>query len=221
MVTGEIVQVDVERQRTILAEVDRLLDSAREGRESLNRTYVEIGAALCQVETHKAWLLTDHSFEAYIKRCESRFGKSRTQLFAYKSCAQNLLQYLPAEKLVEIGISKAQPLATFVKNSGKKPPAKLLAAAENPKVGVEEFRASIAETLHEKPESGKWFQPGGFFCTTEERKELERAYDLAARTDPPIGDVSEWMRSKEVQQRLAMEYLATYEKELNGENVQA
>jgi hypothetical protein len=211
MVTGEVVQVDVERQKEILAEVDKLLDSAREGRESLNRTYVEIGAALCQVEKYKAWLLTDHSFEAYIKRCEERFGKSRTQLFAYKSCAQNLLPYLSSEKLVEIGISKAQPLATFVKNSGKKPPAKLLAAAENPKVGVEEFRASIAETLHEKPESGKWYEfLSGFYVTPEEKAEFERAIQAAKAQIELPENCSEWLERKLVAQAMTAECLSSW-----------
>ena len=210
-----------EKQEQLLDRVDALLDDSRAMQESLHRNYVDIGITLIAVDDTKAWMLRAKSSDQFIKDCEDKFGKGRTVLYQCKSVARHLLPHIPADKLIEIGISKAQPLATFVKNSGKKPPAKLLAAAEDAGVGVEQFRAQIAETLHEKPESGKWFQPGGFFCTTEERKELERAYDLAARTDPPIGDVSEWMWSKEVQQRLAMEYLTTYEKELNGENVQA
>ena len=109
--------------------------------ESLHRNYVDIGITLIAVDDTKAWMLRAKSSDQFIKDCEDKFGKGRTVLYQCKSVARHLLPHIPADKLIEIGISKAQPLATFVKNSGKKPPAKLLAAAEDAGVGVEQFRA--------------------------------------------------------------------------------
>ena len=118
---------------------------------------------------------------------------------------------MPEEKLVEIGISKAQPLATFVKNTGKKPSAKLLSAAENPEVGIEQFRAEIAETLHEKPESGKWYEfLAGFYVTPEEKAEFERAIVAAKAQIELPENCSEWLERKLVAQAMAAECLSSW-----------
>jgi hypothetical protein len=200
-----------ERQESLLARVDLLLDDSRATQEHLARNFIQIGIALLEVDKSRAWTLRAKSSDQYIKDCEGRFGRGRTALYAYKSVAENLLPHMPEQKLVEIGISKAQPLATFVKNSGKKPPAKLLAAAENPKVGVEEFRASIAETLHEKPESGKWYEfLSGFYVSAEEKAEFERAIQAAKAQIELPENCSEWLERKLVAQCFVAECLSSW-----------
>ncbi len=196
--------------RRLLARVDGLLDTARDGRESLQKTYVEIGLALSDVEKSRAWIAGNfHSFEAYIKQCEGRFGRARTQLFGYKSVAERLLPEVSKEKLIEIGISRAMPLAQYVKRTGK-PVGDLLNKALDPSVGVDEFRAAVAESEHSKPEKGKWFDLGGFFCTKEEREEIERGLRAAERNEPLPENTSEWMTRKIVVQRLVQEFLSSY-----------
>lgn len=199
------------KQELLLDKVDALLDETRLGQEKLHRNYVEIGIALTAIDDTRAWTLRAKSSDQYIKDCEAKFGKGRTVLYSCKSVARYLLPHMPAEKLVEIGISKAQPLATLVKNTGKKPPVKLLAAAENAEVGVEEFRASIAETLHEKPESGKWYEfLAGFYVTPEEKAEFERAIQAAKAQIELPENCSEWLERKLVAQAMVAECLSSW-----------
>lgn len=202
---------DRQKQEQLLDRVDALLDETRLGQEKLHRNFIEIGLALDAVENSKAWMLRAKSYDSYIReRCEPRFGKSRTQLYGYRSVAKNLLPYLSAEKLMEIGISKAQPLATFVKNSGKKPPDTLLEAAKNTRVGVEEFRATIAEITHDGAEKGKWLDMGGFYCTADEKIEIEMGLERAETIEPLPADAPVWLARKVAIQRLVAEFLATY-----------
>src|ERR1700689_1892163 len=156
------------KQELLLEKVDALLDETRPGQERLHRNFIQIGIALLEVDRSKAWTIRRHSSAGYIKSCEARFGKGRTALYGFKSVAENLLPHLPEQKLLEIGISKAQPLAQYVKRTGKTPPENLLSDAGNPEVGVDEFKSSIAEAQNEKPEKGKWYDFGGAFLTADE-----------------------------------------------------
>ena len=213
MASGEVLKVDVAQQKALLSKVDRLLESARSGMDNLSRTYVEIGVALDAVENAKAWLLVARSYDSYIKdHCEPKFGKSRTQLYNYRSVAKNLLPHMPAEKLLEIGISKAQPLAQYVRRSGGKLPENLVESAIDPQVGVEEFKAAVAESQHEKPEKGKWYEIPGFYVTADEKIELDYGLELAETIEPLPADAPVWLARKVAVQRLVMEFISTYGK---------
>jgi hypothetical protein len=110
-----------------------------------------------------------------------------------------------------MGVSKTQPLAQYVKLSGKKPSAKILEAALDPKVGVEEFRAALAEAQHAKPEgASKWFDLGGFFCLPEERKEIERAFEYAKQMDEIPADLPDVFVRKRIIQALAREAISSW-----------
>jgi hypothetical protein len=209
-----------ERQaRELLARVDLLLDEARNGRDSLHRTYVEIGLALDEVEKTKAWLTGFRSYDSYIKdHCEPKFGKSRTQLYGYRAVAKNLLPTIPKEQLVEMGISKAMTLSSFVK-SGKKLSERVLAAANSPDVGVEEFRATVAAEQGVPDDKGKWFDLGGFFCSAEDRKEIEEIFELGKQVaDIPV-DCPEWFERKLIIQAMVRECRSTWEPLTNTESV--
>lgn len=217
MGSGEIIKVDIEQQKALLSKVDRLLDSARTGHENLSRTYVEIGLALEEVDESKAWMVVARSYDSYIKdHCEPKFGKSRTQLYGYRSIAKNLLPSASESELIEMGVTKAQALAGFVKRQKKPPTDKLLADAKNPKIGIEEFRASVAESQHEKPEKGSWYDLGGFFVTPDEKEEIERGFQRATEIEPLPEDCPEWLRKKIIVQRLVAEFLSTYGCTENG-----
>ena len=212
--TQEILpKTDEKVARRLLDEVDGLLDQARNGRESLQRTYVEIGAALLKVEQTKAWMSGGfHSFEAYIKSCEVRFGRARTQLFGYKAVAERLLPEVSKEQLIEMGISRAMPLAMYVKKTGK-PAANLLRDALNPKVGAEQFEALVAEATHQTPEKGKWHQLS-LKAEDSEWGEIKRAMSVALSraTDgvPLPPETSEPLKNKISLLALAAEFLSTY-----------
>ena len=217
---AEIVKVDISEQTLLLTRVDDLLDTAREGRSALHQTYVEIGLGLSAVKKSGAWVLRTHSWDSYVKSCEDRFGKARTALYGYVACAERLLPEITKEQLIEIGISKAMPLAMYVKRTGKSP-AELLNKALDTKVDIAEFRAAISEAQHEKPEKGKWYDFGGAFLTADEKIEMDAALELAETIEPLPEDVSDCMVRKIVMQRLVAEFMSTYghlsnPKEVNG-----
>lgn len=197
----------------LLRRVDELLDVSRGMYENLHRNYVEVGTALLAVRNEKAWLHRDfHSYDSYVRNAEARFGRSRSALYGYVSVAERLLPSVKESDLIGMGITRAQSLAKYVKASNKKPSQDLIEAASDPTIGVDQFKATIAEKLHEKPEApGKWFDVGGFYVSPEEQEEIERGFKVASETDPAIpNDIPEWLHRKAVIQRLVMEFLASY-----------
>ena len=121
------------------------------------------------------------------------------------------------EQLIEIGISKAMPLAQYTKRHAGKLPENLIESAINPKVGVEEFQSSLQESQYEKPEKGKWFQIPGFFVTPEEKEEIDRGLRTAEAVEPLPEDCPDWLKSKITVQRLVAEFLSTYPSTENGQ----
>jgi hypothetical protein len=177
----EAIQIFDTRHEELLVHVDGLLDAARENRAKLDQSYVEVGLGLLAVKKAQAWKLREHSWDAYIKSCEARFGKGRTTLYAGVSVAEQLGPHIEPKQLVAMGISKSQPLAQYVKQTGKLP-ATLLEAALDSTVGVDQFRADIATATHQPTEKTKW-RSFGFFCDDGEWSEIQRAFALARRED--------------------------------------
>ena len=204
----KLSKADETKARALLARVDGLLDRAKENRENQERTFVEIGIALLDVKNTQAWLLSgQHSFDSYVKGCETRFGKSRTQLYGAKAVAERLLPAVSKEQLIDMGISRAMPLAMYVKNTGKSAQP-LVASALDPQKDVTEFRAEIAEAAHAPTEKGKWYDLGGFFCSAPEREEIERVFAQAGSDLP--AEAPDWMRRKVVVQRLVAEFVSAW-----------
>jgi hypothetical protein len=219
MMTQEIELVssaELARNQELLAAVDSLLDETRVTEDRLHRNFLEIGVAMLAVQKAKAWLARAKSWDSYVMDCGKRFGRGRTAIYSYTSVAERLLPHMPAKQLVEIGISKAQPLAQYAKRLTGKLPENLIESAINPEVGVEEFRASIAEVQHDKPEKGKWFDLGGFFCTADERIEIESGLERAETIEPLPEDTPAWLARKIAIQRLIAEFLSTYPCTENG-----
>ena len=207
---------DRQKQTELLDRVDALLDDSRATQDHLARNFIQIGIALLEVDKSRAWVLRAKSSDQYIKNCEGRFGKGRTALYNFKSVAENLLPHVSEQKLLEMGISKAQPLAQYTRRSGGKLPESLINEALDPKVSVDEFRASIAEAQHEKPEKGKWYDLGGFYCTADEKIEIDMGLERAETIEPLPENIPVWMARKIAIQRLVAEFLATYPSTENG-----
>lgn len=204
-------KTDETQAKALLARVDGLLDDARNGRDSLHRTYVEIGLAIDEVEKSKAWMIRFRSFDNYVKdHCEPRFGKSRTQIYGAKAVAHYLLPEVTKDQLVEMGISKAMPLAQYTRRKGSSPSQDLINKALDPKIDIAEFRAAISEAQHEKPEKGKWYDFGGAFLTADEKIEMEACFELAETIEPLPEDAPDWLIRKIVMQRLVAEFNSTY-----------
>lgn len=219
MPTQEIELVspaELARNEELLAAVDSLLDETRATEDRLHRNFLEIGVAMLAVQKAKAWLSRAKSWDSYVMDCGKRFGRGRTALYGYTSVAERLLPHMPAAQLVEMGISKAQPLAQYARHHEGKLPANLVNKAIDSGVGIEEFKAAVAETQNEKPEKGSWYDLGGFFVTPEEKEEIERGLSRAAEVEPLPGDCPEWLRKKIIVQRLVAEFLSTYPCTENG-----
>lgn len=193
----------------LLARVDTLLDETRATEDRLHRNFLEIGVAMLAVQRAKAWLVRARSWDSYVMDCGKRFGRGRSSLYGYTSVAERLLPHMPAEQLVEMGIGKAQPLAQYARHHDGNLPENLICKAMDSGVGLEEFKAAVAET--QSPlEKGKWYEIPGFFVTPEEKEEIERGFVRAAEVEPLPEDCPEWMKNKIIVQRLIAEFLSTY-----------
>lgn len=202
------------KNEELLARVDSLIDEARTSEEKLHRDFLEIGVAMLEVQRAKAWLLVARSWDSYVMDCGKRFGRGRTALYSYVSVAERLLPHMPAKQLVEMGISKAQPLAAFVKKTGKTPTAALIESASDPDVGVEQFRATVAESTHEKPEKGKWRELS-FFASEDEWLEIETALKYAEIIDEVPVDTPDWAKKKRAIVAMSRECISSWGPEID------
>jgi hypothetical protein len=225
----ELVQLpdnSVSQAQAVRAEVNGILEQIRAHEDGLRTSFTKLGIALLKIRENKLWLSFEdadgkpfRSFGAYIDSVKEYVNKGRTQVYATLSIAERLLPYVPEEKLIEIGITKAGLLSGAVKETGKAPSSNLLAKAADPAVSVSELQAAVFEELNPgRPEGGKYFDFGGCYFTAEEKTEFETARQIALRVDPPVPQ--EWpehFQTKEVMLRFAREFRATYEAEVNGE----
>lgn len=207
----KLSKADETKARALLARVDGLLETARASREALEKTYLDIGIALRDVKETRAWLAGPfHSFDAYvIEWCEPRFNRKRNTLYSYKAAAEQLLPHFSREQLVGMGVTKAIALSGYVRETGKKPPETLYAAAINPDVKVEDFEVSVADARHIKREPGKW-RVFKIWATDEEWAEIETAM-AAALAHAQLGpDKSESTLQKVALIRMSQECISSW-----------
>ena len=199
----------------ILSWIDESLDTAGHKRARLGLLLLEVS----QSELFRP--LGFASFNGWLKdRVEKFPNLKRSQLYVHMGVAKYLLPHIDPGKLERMGISKAKEISDMIRLTGKYPDADIIEAAENRFTTIEQLRAMLHERYalpaEEKPE-GEYYDFGGFYAEPEEIEELNRALDVAARTDPAIGKgVPDPMRKKECLIRFAREYLATYEATVNA-----
>ena len=194
-------------------EIEGLLDSIQAHQIRLATNYVQLGAAMLKAQDRKLWIDWEfRSWGSFVVYVCKKIGRERSQLYAVVSTTQLLLSSVSENDLNAIGISKAQELARFVKQSGRSVPDSLLELAKNETTTVEQLHAAVLEELHEKGESkGKWHEFGGFYCTTDEWKEIEQARRAAMAVDPPIPDTDpDHVIRREVVLKWAREFVSSY-----------
>ena len=195
-------------------QIDTLVSQISDGQWTLGRKFVQLGVALLEVRSNKYWEQWGHpSFGAFIDTVTVKLDRGRAQLYGYIQISERLLPSIGEDQLVEMGISKASELARVV-SAGKVISPALLAKAFDGEVKVAELKAALGAELNQQasPENGQWHDVGGFYATKEEWEEIQRGYDIAARVDPVVASTApDWVRRKEVQQRLVREFLETYE----------
>lgn len=209
MTSGSIEQFDRPLAEKLLARVDNLLDKTRAAQDELHRNYVEIGVAIHAVQQAKAWMILPacHSFDFYIKTCEDKFGRKRTALYEYCRVARELLPEISETQLIEIGISKAGQLCSYL-SSGKKLTPELLLAAKDQK--VDDFRSDLFKRMNKIPESGGKWHTIELMASKEEWEQLEKAFELSEIVEPSPAGTPEWVKVKTAMIRMAAEFEAEY-----------
>src|ERR1700733_7845704 len=207
----EIIRATPVEHETLLVRVDSLLDEARENQARLASNYVEVGILMLEVRETKAWISRSRSWDQYVLDCGQRMGRKRTVLYGVTSVAEQLGPHFDQKQLMTMGISKSQPLAQYVKLTGKKPPEHLVNSALDPTVNVEEFRSQLSQARHEKPEGKeKWRELGGFYASAEEWAEIQRAFAYARVMDEITEDTPDMIVQKRTILAMARECISSW-----------
>lgn len=209
-----IVHADPKAAKEAAKKIDALLTQIASAENSLARNWVRLGTLLRQVRDEQHWMaLRFSTFNKYLTSVSDRIGKRRTQLYACIGVAHRLLPVVGEENLIAMGLGKAAEINRMVKATGRSPSEDLIAVAVDSTKTLHDVREMIFEETHVAPvHEGSYFDLGGFYALPEEKEEIEHAFEIAARTDPVIGnEVPAWARLKDIIQRLSREYLATYE----------
>ncbi len=193
-------------------EIDSLLFGIRNQELTLATSFARLGHRLHRVQVEKKWVDWGYeSFGKYIDFVRERINRGRSQIYAILSCAERLLPSVSEADLDSMGISRAQELARFVKQSGRKVPEGLLLLALDNSRTIEELHAEVLKSLNEKGETkGKWWSPfeGGYF-TDDEKKEVQQAIDLARNLLDLESDSPEHVIRKEVIMSLVREFASS------------
>jgi hypothetical protein len=176
---------------------------------------------LARFKKAEAWRELGHSsFNSYLLSIQERFGKSAKQLYMYIGAAEHLMSLAGEAGLDRMGITKAEALSRASRKAGKAVTPALLAAALDPKIGVQEIKA-MAHTAYNLPEGelpkGNWFDFGGAYLTAEERKVFVEAAKIASRVLDLSKDTPDWLNRKKILLAWAAEFDGTYRAEVYGQ----
>jgi len=194
---------------------DQIIKVIVRERESLDRNFVKLAQIINEVRQKKYWLLGNYkNFGEYLAGCETKFGVGHSQIYVGMKIVRNLLPALAGEDLVNMGITKAGVLSKFVEQSGQTSiPDDILQIAKDPDKKTEDLEIAVNAKLHNVPlEKGTWINLGGFFCTEEEKQEINDALELAGSIDPVVpNNIPAWQQHREKVLRLAREFLGSYD----------
>ena len=200
-------------------QIFNVLENSTAGEFALEQSWTRLGVLLVEFKSQECWReLSYTTFDDFMSELKVKFKRGRTQLYGYLAVAEVLLPTIGAEKLEQMGISKALELKRAVKKLENKPlPPALLEAALDASKTTKELRATIGQALNltEEPK-GSWFDLDGFFMTPEERAEFKAAF-LA--TEAMLGlkrDIPDHIRRKEVILTWMREWYGTHAVEVNG-----
>jgi len=184
----------------------------------LEHGYARLGGLIVKFKTIEGWRgLGYKSFDAFMEELKDHYSRGRTQLYNYVGVAEKLLPVMTPETLDEIGISKAVELKRAV-SSGGQLTEEVIDKARDSKTTIKELRALLqgAYNLPPSERPGNWFDFGGTYLTTDEKKEFGEACKVAmtllgiSKTQP------EWAARKAVLLSFAREFYATHAVEVFG-----
>src|SRR5579885_555742 len=103
--TTEIISVA--EAQNVLTEVNSLIDKLAKAEAGLEKGYARLGFLLTEVSEKGYWRGDYESFGAYMQALSERYGRGRTQLYAYFSTVRELKPYVDEKQLNDMGIAKA------------------------------------------------------------------------------------------------------------------
>jgi hypothetical protein len=204
--------LDVFSEPDLQAEIDTLLVGIRNQELYLATSFAKLGRMLHQVQTTHEWANWGfESFGRYIDDVRQKIAKGRSQIYAVLSCAERLLPSVSETDLDTMGISRAQELARYVKQSGLKVPQHLLSAALDKDQTIEQLHTAVLEELREKGEvKGKWWQAfqSGYF-TPEEKTDIQQTINLSKSVLGIGAEVQDHVAHKLILLAWAQEFYST------------
>ncbi len=188
---------------------------------ALDQSFVRVGVLLAEFKAKEFWRAYPDlykTFDDFISELKIKFKRGRTQLYSYLTVAEVLLPTIDAEKLEQMGISKALELKRAMKKlEGKPLPSVLLDAALDSTKTTKELRGTIGQALNLLPdEKGAWFDWGGSFLSKEERDFMKEAFHVTIALLGLKQDVPEHIQRKAIFKAWAEEFYGTHSPEFYG-----
>lgn len=174
------------------AEIDDILNSISAHELRLAKSYARLGSKLKEMKSNFYWMSLGYNrFSEYLEFIRGRIGRERSQVYAILSVAETLLPAMTEEQLETVGITKAHELRRLVNHGGSLEATfgvaimagdaswgeevRIMDYAADPKVTAKQLRVKVNEILHVHEDvGGLWYDPQGFYATTDERKEIEQ-----------------------------------------------
>lgn len=206
---NELTVFEEANAESTYTEIESVLSKISTHQWSLGKAYVTLGCLVLSVRQNKYWQDWGYlSFGSFVDYVTEHLDKCRATIYAAVGVAERLLPYVEERQLTDMGISKAQELARFVKQSGRRVTPKLLDMALDNKRKISELHTAVLEELNEKGETkGNWYEFGGFYATTEERKEIEQAVDRFKALNP--SDNPEHIQRRDIMLAFAQEFYSS------------
>lgn len=194
----------------------------------LDHSYIRLGALLAAFKSGEHWrglvsIETSQpyvNFDSFMMELRTRYNRGRTQLWSYLSVAEKLLPTVPAETLDQIGISKAMEIKRAIGGGpGRVVTDAVIASALDPKVTAKELRCVLHMAYNITDDNrpvGTWFDFGGAFLTTDERKEFVEFVKVAVAILELKKGTADWIQRKECLLAAAREFFGTHAAEVYG-----
>ena len=211
----------------LAVDMDALLEQISIHELKLSRSYARLGGLLREVKLNQYWISYGYDrFSSYLEFVRTKIGRERSQVYAILQVAESLLPLLTEGQLEEIGISKSHELRRLVEQGGNVHTeildpddqtedtcgtVQIMDYAARPKVTAKMLRVAVNEILHiPEDKQGLWFDPGGFYATPEERKEIEQFWGLGKRLLAPKDEQQDHVWKKVVFMDAVRESVSTW-----------
>jgi hypothetical protein len=204
---------ELARAEQVRTSLEDELREAQVRRGALESSCIRIGRYLQEVSEKNYYRAYGYDrFGDYRKALETKFDRKRAQMYGYKGVVEQLTGIVEDADLEKIGIEKAKVMARAVRNSGRVIDAYSIELAKDPKSRVEDVRADLeGKKMLAKGEKvpGSWFDMG-FFASVDERKEINRFFEVAVRELGIKKEVPDWQQKRDCFMAAIREFLSTY-----------